>query len=690
LPTISVIMPAYNAGRLLDTSLASLAAQTRPPDEVVVVDDASTDNTLRVASRWRAILPITLVRHSENLGCGASRVSGIERSSGELISFLDADDYLSSPDHLALLEQHWLRHGGIVTSVNQRWIPGEGASRRTSIDLVPIPPPDAQATAILDHNFLSAASLFARSDYDAAGGGSDRRVVEDWDLWIRMIHHGVRVSAPDTPTMLYRTRPDSLSADDACLVHDIDLLHEVEHQVAPVYRPLVQRSMRRRRARQLFLEGISEARAEHWSAARRRWLRAALVDRSLRGGHKVSGSVTLRALVCLLAPAPLARRLPRVGNRSPLGLALPPEASAPAVTTEQEGGPSAGRAVEIGKRAVHLGRSVPRRAAARVSNRGAILMYHRIVDLDLDPWGIAVSPARFAEHIAALADGPWHPVAMDELIGRVRRGEDTRQLAAVTFDDGYADNLVTALPILERHEVPATVYVATGTIGAHQEFWWDELGRLLLDGATLPRRLDVVIDDERFRYDLGPDADAAPDITSINAGWRARSGPPPTRRHDLYEQLWQRISSLGPAQTNEVVEALRTWAGRSGSPRPTHRQLTRSELSELAAHPLVSIGSHTVSHSSLPVLDPDTRHQELAGAKSELEDLIGRPISHLAYPYGHQDDPTVADAVAVGFASAVTTEGRRLRRGDQTMQLPRLTINDVDGAAFSRRLEWAP
>ena len=66
----------------------------------------------------------------------------------------------------------------------------------------------------------------------------------------------------------------------------------------------------------------------------------------------------------------------------------------------------------------------------------------------------------------------------------------------ITFDDGYADVLHHAKPLLERHSVPATVFVATGAIGQRREFWWDELGGLFLQPGTLPEELELTVDEE--------------------------------------------------------------------------------------------------------------------------------------------------------------------------------------------------
>src|SRR5262245_33946506 len=95
--------------------------------------------------------------------------------------------------------------------------------------------------------------------------------------------------------------------------------------------------------------------------------------------------------------------------------------------------------------------------------RALILLYHRIADLEVDPWGLAVTPEHFADQIAVLA-GIAHPVRLDELASSRAQLRTRRPLVAVTFDDGYADNLHAALPILERYDVPATFFVTAGPV----------------------------------------------------------------------------------------------------------------------------------------------------------------------------------------------------------------------------------
>ncbi len=120
----------------------------------------------------------------------------------------------------------------------------------------------------------------------------------------------------------------------------------------------------------------------------------------------------------------------------------------------------------------------------RFSSVGVVLLYHRVVEGLPDRQLLAVTPAHFAEHLEILAQA-CTPVRLHELQKPSRR-RSSQAAVAVTFDDGYADNLLQAKPLLERRrQVPATVFVASGHLGG-TEFWWDELAEILLDTPLLP------------------------------------------------------------------------------------------------------------------------------------------------------------------------------------------------------------
>jgi peptidoglycan/xylan/chitin deacetylase (PgdA/CDA1 family) len=116
-----------------------------------------------------------------------------------------------------------------------------------------------------------------------------------------------------------------------------------------------------------------------------------------------------------------------------------------------------------------------RLGAAR--SRPWILMYHRIAAPAIDPWGLAVHPDRFEAHLAMLARRR-RVLSVDEIVERLTAGSVPDNAVAITFDDGYADNLAEAQPRLAAHRMPATLFLTAGAIGQRREFWWDELADL--------------------------------------------------------------------------------------------------------------------------------------------------------------------------------------------------------------------
>ena len=137
-------------------------------------------------------------------------------------------------------------------------------------------------------------------------------------------------------------------------------------------------------------------------------------------------------------------------------------------------------------RIIRLPRAV-RRLRDRFAPEGLILLYHRVADAGSDPWSLCVTPRHFAEHLEVLRKYS-DPMRLQHLAQGLYRRQRAGRPVAITFDDGYADNLQNAKPLLERYDIPATVFVTTGYIGSEREFWWDELERLLLQPGTVPEK----------------------------------------------------------------------------------------------------------------------------------------------------------------------------------------------------------
>lgn len=174
-----------------------------------------------------------------------------------------------------------------------------------------------------------------------------------------------------------------------------------------------------------------------------------------------------------------------------------------------------------------------------------ILMYHRVAEPRVDPWGLAVSPFHFAEQMSLLRR-TRHPLGLTEFVERWRGGSLPEQAVAVTFDDGYADNLHEAKPRLDAADVPATVFLATGFLDQTVPFWWDELAELILAGI---RQDEILLDGTAV--EVGPPEPHAPERR-----WFVSDGPA-TQRQKALVDTWSKLLPAGPKAQEKILAELR-------------------------------------------------------------------------------------------------------------------------------------
>lgn len=322
-----------------------------------------------------------------------------------------------------------------------------------------------------------------------------------------------------------------------------------------------------------------------------------------------------------------------------------------------------------------------------------VLLYHRVADAERDPQLLCVSPKHFREHLEILRRR-CRPCALSHCVDHVLEGEVPAGGVAITFDDGYADNLTVAAPLLREQGVPATVFVATRDEGRDREFWWDDLERIILRTRSLPRRLEMAASGVRHEWNLTDGSREAPCAPE----WNVQMGDPPTERQALYLHLCRLLRVLGDCERREILDALCAWAGVSRQGRSSHRVMTPDEWRELADDALIEIGAHTVSHpvlSELPVAD---QFAEIMGSRQRLEQELGRPVRGFAYPYGCRGDFGPATAAMVknaGLAYACANTGRpphsggRVTKDSDPYRLPRVLVRDWDGDTFERHLREA-
>ena len=179
----------------------------------------------------------------------------------------------------------------------------------------------------------------------------------------------------------------------------------------------------------------------------------------------------------------------------------------------------------------------------RFVRRALVLLYHRVADLPSDPQLLCVTTQHFAEHLEVLRKR-GHPMGLQQLVQALRARNLPHRAVAITFDDGYADNLRNAKRLLEGHDIPATVFVTTGYVGHEREFWWDELDRLLLQPGTLPDRLRLSIDGSTWHWELGLAAHYSKDDYERHRSWNVLGKEDPTPRQRLYRSLHRLLYAL--------------------------------------------------------------------------------------------------------------------------------------------------
>ena len=115
---------------------------------------------------------------------------------------------------------------------------------------------------------------------------------------------------------------------------------------------------------------------------------------------------------------------------------------------------------------------------SRFARRAIILGYHRVAQIAHDPFDLCASPDSFESQLKMLSQIAY-PLRLQDLVASIQEKRIPENGVVITFDDGYADVLYNALPLLEKYKIPATIFVTTGKLG--KEFWWDELERIVFE-----------------------------------------------------------------------------------------------------------------------------------------------------------------------------------------------------------------
>ena len=274
------------------------------------------------------------------------------------------------------------------------------------------------------------------------------------------------------------------------------------------------------------------------------------------------------------------------------------------------------------------------------------LIFHRVLQ-EGDPMSPGEPTAEWFDRLLKMLSSCFETISLAEAIARARAGRLSGRTLSVTFDDGYADNFTVALPLLEKHGIPATFFVASGFLDGGR-MWNDsiiETYRRLGDGVV---EVDI---EGSSTFVLSDWASRRAAVKATIAAWKHL---PPEMREEKVNELASRVDDL-----------------------PQDLMMTKEQLRSMAASPYATIGGHTRSHPILAAIPDADASAEIEGGKRDLENCVQQELVFFAYPNGRAGidyQPVHAEIVrSAGFDAAVATDWGALGPDGDLYAIPRFT-----------------
>lgn len=294
---------------------------------------------------------------------------------------------------------------------------------------------------------------------------------------------------------------------------------------------------------------------------------------------------------------------------------------------------------------------------------GAILMCHSVGPARthaFDPNGKWRIESELLETLIDCAqDMGFEAVTMETAYKRLQDDDPgNTPFFALTFDDGYADNLHAALPVCERHGVPMTTYVTSGFVQRKYLAWWHLLEQLIADNKAI--RVRVPGHAEHTTFGCGD----------------------PSAKQATFDTLAPRLTLASKQKRIDFVEDVCEHYGPELQAHTENLFFTETELREFSRSPYAHVGVHGESHCAFASLAADELEAELERSITYLHHVTDEIPRHLAYPYGSAEAVSSRDLELVraqGFATAVTNRhGCLTKTEDKMLTLPRIPVFPAD------------
>lgn len=742
----AIVIPCFNLGATVVEAVDSALNQTRPPVEIVVVDDGSTDVTTQrvLASLSR---PRTRIVRTANFGVAHARNHGIRLTRAPYVLLLDADDLLAPTacERMAAKldvcpDVHFVTCGAREHGQDEYF-----------------PPRPCDLFSSLARTPIHISSMFRRGLWEAVGGFDTALASrEDHDFWITAMERGFNGDSVDEPLLIYRIRSDSRSRRGAARNTYVQTMQAIYRKHLPVIRGMLARLLPER-------ETFVQEQIQHHQY---------LLERYRALGSENTRDVTYR---------PVAGRegAEVVGGRG-LPSPDPPRRGGQLLESllERHSDGIHGRALLVAYRdrdGFLSGRVIKAAEIVSVDLSGLGHVSRSSFDAVILPQALCFAfdvRAALSQALEALKPGGL-------LLGVVRAApadatpglawefteESLRQVLAESLDGSAStdvelacegDAIAFALRKSPRVRLPRKasegnqaiilMYHRIGTLDptrhlsvrpAHFKDHMEHLGRSfqplplqeILDrsaNGTLPDRAVAITFDDGYldaltvaspilrglgipatffvntdkverRHERWSDIleriflsdSAVPSILGLRLSGSSRVIQTGNRqeRQAAYNEICDLGLALSSPEREELIETVSAWSLLDLDPRDSHRLLTSKEIVELASVKGHDIGGHTTHHLFLPAHQRAVQHQEVLENKRDLERLLGAPVRFFAYPYGDYTAETVEVAAAASFRGAVTVEPGRVHADSDPLRLPRHSVREMDGARFATWVE---
>jgi peptidoglycan/xylan/chitin deacetylase (PgdA/CDA1 family) len=293
------------------------------------------------------------------------------------------------------------------------------------------------------------------------------------------------------------------------------------------------------------------------------------------------------------------------------------------------------------------------------SGVGAIFMLHQVRprrDAEFQPnRHLEVAPEFLRAMLAHLRSRDVDIITMDEVHRRLIERNFSRRFASFTLDDGYRDNRDFALPVMREFDAPFAIYVASDFAEGVGRLWWIALEMAIARASSI----EVGIGGVATRLDTSGTAAKQAAFDRLHDWLRSLPG-----EHDIEREIGALCARHGVDEAAICRELCMSW----------------DELKPFADDPLVSVGAHSITHCNLARQSEEIAAREMAISRARIENVLQRPVVHLAYPYGDKDAAgprEFALARTAGYKTAVTTRPGMIFPGSagHLTALPRVSLN---------------